>query len=87
MIHYEGEGRSAGLSIQEAWANCGISPKDYDDLIRGLFLAAPKELSAHVVKKLDSRGYPLATTELTRAFDGSKVVAEDRGPVYAVWVH
>jgi hypothetical protein len=41
---------------------------------------------AHAVRKVDKRGFSLATAEVSRVFNGAKVVAEDRGTVYAVWV-
>lgn len=71
MSHYKDQGHVAGLPIPESLAICGMTPKDYGDLIQALFLAAPKESSAHAVRKFDSRGYTLATTELTR-FLGAK---------------
>lgn len=72
--------------IQECLASCGISAQDYNDLIRALFQAAPKELRAHAVKRYTGRGYPVATTTVKRAFAGVTIVAEDRGSVYVVWV-
>ena len=80
------ESSAAGSSILERLATRGISDKDYKDLIRGLFLVAPKDRAAHVLTEFNSKGDPLASTEVRRVFGGFAIVAADRGEVYAVWV-
>ncbi len=73
-------------SILERLAAWGISDKDYKDLIQGLFLAAPKDRAAHALTEFNSKGDPLASTEVRRVFGSFAIVAVDRGAVYAVWV-
>jgi hypothetical protein len=77
---------SAVSHIKEVLAACGISVEDYDDLIQALFLAAPKDPKAHTMVKKDIRGYPMAQTSVSKFFGDVIVNADDRGPVYAVWV-
>lgn len=87
MSHNEDQNGAPVTDIMQCIEACGISPEDYDDLIQALFLAAPKDPSAHAETKFDSKGSPISTTSVSRSFDGVALVAEERGAVYAVWVN
>ena len=87
MILKDDEQASQTSTIEASLAACQISLKDYNNVIRALFIAAQKDQEVHPVRKVDSRGYPVAKAGVVRVFDGATLVAEDRGSVYAVWVN
>ena len=66
--------------------NClTISFEDYVEIIQGLFKVSPTDRLAHLITKYDSRGAPVAIATVSRNFGEGVLVAEDRGPEYAVW--
>lgn len=87
MNHSNDEQCGKTSSIKESLKACKISLKDYDDLIQALVLAGSKDREAHAIKKIDSRGCPVANAGVMRVFEGATIVAEDRGSVYAVWIN
>ena len=76
----------AGSLIERCLRQCEIDIEEYRDVIRALFQAAPKDRARLSVKNFDSKGSPLANASVSRNFHGVNIAAEDRGPMYAVWV-
>ena len=73
-------------NVGEALEWAGINQSDYAAVIGALFQAAPSDSSARLNRRLDRLGSPVANAYISRKFDGFSLVAEDRGPTYAVWV-
>ena len=73
-------------AIRECLEGCGISAQEYRDVILGLFQAASTDPEDHRLKRYDNRGSPISHSSVSRNFEGVRVIAEDRGPVYAVWI-
>ena len=55
-------------------------------MILGLFKASSRDSSPQISKQLVGGGNPISWPTVTRDFAGITIVAEDRGPVYAVWL-
>jgi hypothetical protein len=73
-------------NIEECLRVHGISIEDYSDIILALFQAAPKDPAAHVSEEFDSKFSPTSNATVSRDFGSLRIDAEDRGPVYAVWI-
>ncbi len=73
-------------SFEECLRAHRISIGDYRNVILALFQAASKDSAARMLRRFDRTGYPISSASVLRKFDGFTIAAEDRGPLYAVWL-
>jgi hypothetical protein len=73
-------------TIAECLESAEIVPDDYSTVVQALSLVTLGDRRARRQKKVDRTGYIAAGTTISKQFDRFKVLAEDRGPVYAVWI-
>ncbi len=66
--------------------SCGISLQDYTDLTDALARISRRSHAADTSYRYDNTGVAFPYASISRMFDRCTIVAEDRGPVYAVWV-
>lgn len=80
------KGTEAVARIRECLEDCRISAQEYADVIQALFQAAPRDPEAHRTTRCDTMGSPISNATVSRSFEGAKLIAEDRGSVYTVWI-
>lgn len=81
-----GHGGERREGIVESLVVWGIPRDAYEDMIRGLFIAAGKDRAPGVAQAAKWAGRAGRPTTVMRTFRWVRVVAEDRGSVYAVWI-
>ncbi len=73
-------------ALDRCLRSCGINLQDYYDLTDALVRISRRGHAADISYRYDKTGLAFSYASISRMFDSFTVVAEDRGPVYAVWV-
>jgi hypothetical protein len=80
------ENEKIGVRLAKCLKSCDIPVREYQSIMEALYLIKPKHKSRHQSELLDSTGLSCSQSRIVRVFESAKVIVEDRGSVYHVWV-
>ena len=74
------------VNLDECLASCGLSYEYYGNFIKALSQISWKDLPHEATKPIGGNRYPPVNAMIRSVFRDCAMVAEDRGPVYALWI-